>query len=80
MASKTHAYKFHRVGKTLQYVYTYTIINGFDLYLLYNNKQHHTKDKGHPMISLCRQKRQRYRSKTFATLVLDGVGYSAACP
>jgi len=45
-----------------------------------NNRQQHTKGTGHPMISLCRQKRQRYRFKTFATLVLEGVGYSAACP
>jgi hypothetical protein len=31
-------------------------------------------------LCLCRQRRQRYRSKIFATLVLEGVGYSAACP
>jgi len=30
------------------------------------------------MTSLCRQRRQRYRSKIFATLVLEGDGYSAA--
>ena len=45
-----------------------------------NNRQYHAKGKGHPMISLCRQRRQRYRSKTFANLVLVGVGYSAASP
>jgi len=45
-----------------------------------NNNRHHTKGKGHPMISLCRQKRQMYRFKIFATLVLEGVGYLAACP